>query len=364
MLGGGFFIFLFIVPIILITVLVGIVGWVIRRKRRAHAGEGDPLAAKISKEDNISQLFIVLSILFFGVTLLALNRQWGSHFSWEEILFVTSVAATVVAYFLRVTYALPIGLLGFFIWWGAQGNVWADSIRSSSVLAGSAFIALLYYLAGYLHTLWPRFKRFSTIYIVLGLFYVTGLLFAFSTKPGLMSLSGMTKGMPPWGSRQISAALLLFVLGVFASIAAAIIKKLLPAFEAGAVIVVFSIFAIIAFLPQQTFLVGKSYNSLGSFTAGGITWTVIFNLAIFFELLGMIFMGYVKREGKLINIGTLLLFILIFLKYIDWFFTFLSKSAFFIGAGILLFAVGWFMERSRRSMVGAVRKASGEPTTQ
>ena len=62
-------------------------------------------------------------------------------------------------------------------------------------------------------------------------------------------------------------------------------------------------------------------------------------------------MGYVKKEKWLINLGAAFLFMLIIVKYFDWFFTFLDKSIFFIGAGILLFIVGWLMEKGRRNIL-------------
>jgi len=47
---------------------------------------------------------------------------------------------------------------------------------------------------------------------------------------------------------------------------------------------------------------------------------------------------------------------LIFVKYFDWFFTFLDKSVFFISAGVLLFVVGWLMEKGRRYMLAEIEE--------
>jgi uncharacterized membrane protein len=82
--------------------------------------------------------------------------------------------------------------------------------------------------------------------------------------------------------------------------------------------------------------------------------TLIYNIAIFLELFGLIYLGYMRGETWLINFGALFLFLLIIAKYFDWFFTFLDKSIFFIGAGILFFVVGWIMERGRRYMISNI----------
>ena len=40
----------------------------------------------------------------------------------------------------------------------------------------------------------------------------------------------------------------------------------------------------------------------------------------------------------------------------DWFFTFFDKSIFFISAGIILFIVGWFMEKGRKYMLSITKE--------
>ena len=72
-------------------------------------------------------------------------------------------------------------------------------------------------------------------------------------------------------------------------------------------------------------------------------------------MLGIILVGYLRKESWHVNMGVVLLFILILVKYFDWFYTFLDKSLFFIGAGILMFAVGWLMERARKRVLFSMR---------
>ena len=77
---------------------------------------------------------------------------------------------------------------------------------------------------------------------------------------------------------------------------------------------------------------------------------------LFSEIVGIIFLGYFNNKNFFINLGIVFMSILIFVKYFDWFFAFLDKSIFFIGAGTLLFVVGWFMEKGRRYMLSAIKK--------
>ena len=133
-------------------------------------------------------------------------------------------------------------------------------------------------------------------------------------------------------------------------------------FEVLAVLALAALFGIIALLPQQTMFAqaGRSYEIYGGgeLSGSGTLWAFIFNFVVFFELLGLMFSGYIRQESWLINLGALFLFLLIVVKYFDWFFTSLDKSIFFIGAGIFLFVVGWFMEKGRRYMISGIKTQS------
>ena len=80
--------------------------------------------------------------------------------------------------------------------------------------------------------------------------------------------------------------------------------------------------------------------------------------------MGVIFVGYGRKEKWLINLGIFFLFIFILVKYFDWFFDFLDKSVFFIGAGVLLFAVGWFMGKGRRYMLSEMKNKNNDASAE
>lgn len=361
--GFGYNPFLLTSPLLLLasTVITFVTGWMVRKKMPSEVeimAKKGHLQISLSKEDNISQLFLLLSIFFLGITLLSFNRELDNPFSWQTILFITSVIGLFSAYYLKALYLLLFGLIGITSWWSAQASSWAeiDGVKTSAIFAGLMLTALIYYLLGHLHEKELKWKRFSVVYLVLGIISITGVLFFFSTKLGLSTLGDITKGGSLFGSWQI--ALSLFVLSVsFIGLALYnTVKRLISPYEFLFVVLVGLLFGIVASLPEQSMFVGvTNYHYGRELSEGGALWSVIFNGAIFFELLGLIFSGYLKRETWMINMGALFLFILIIVKYFDWFFTFLDKSMFFIGAGILLFGVGWFMEKSRRYMISNIK---------
>lgn len=360
--GFGYNPFLLTSPLLLLasTLITFATGWVIRKKMPSEmemmAKKGH-LQLSLSKEDGISQIFLLLSIFFLGITLLSFNRELGSPFSWQIILFTTSAISLFSAYYLKALYLLLFGLIGVNAWWSVQASSWAeiDGVKTSAIFVGLILVALICYLLGYLHERELKWKRFSIVYSILGIISVTGLLFFFSTKSGLSALGDITKGGLLFGSWQI--ALSLFILSVsFVGLALYnTAKRLMSPYEFLFVMLIGLLFGAIASLPQQSMFLGSTSYYKRELSSGGVLWSIIFNGAIFFELLGLIFLGYLKKETWMINIGALFLFILIIVKYFDWFFTFLDKSMFFIGAGILLFGVGWFMEKSRRYMISNIK---------
>lgn len=345
-------------------VIIGLIVFFARRRKKGTHPANDQewyLQLALSKEDVVSQFFILLSIFFLGVTLLAFNRDLGDPFSWRTILFITSALSLVSAYYLKALYSLAFGLIAITAWWGAQAAEWIQGkdIKISVILAGLAFVALLFYSLGHLHERDIKWKRFALVYLILGIISITGALFFFSSKPGLSALGDMTKGALFFGSWQITLSLFIFLATLIGVALYAVAKKLFSPFEFLAVLLLTFLFGVIALLPQQSmFIQANSYDFYygdQKLSNSGVLWAIIFNFAVFFELLGLIFSGYLRRETWLINLGALFLFLLIIVKYFDWFFTFLDKSIFFIGAGILLFAVGWFMERERRRLISDIK---------
>lgn len=332
-------------PILIVGLLVLFIG---RRRLQFALSE---------KEDVVSQLFLLLSFFFLGVTLLSFNCDFGEPLSWEAILFITSSLGLISAYYLKTIYTLVFSLVGLTGWWSAQAAQWIDGkeIKTSALFAGLSFLALLFYSLGHLHEKQMKFKRFALVYLVLGIISITGALFFFSTKLGIREIGEMTKGASFFGSWQLTLLLFVFLVSLTGVTLYTAAQKLLSHFELLAVFVLTCLFGITALLPEQTMFVQTGRYGSNELSSTGVLWALIYNFAIFFELLGLILSGYLRRETWLINLGALFLFLLIIVKYFDWFFTFLDKSIFFIGAGILLFVVGWFMEKGRRYMISNIK---------
>ncbi len=349
------------------VLIIGLIIFFVHRRRKTSHPLTDNnwyLQFALSKEDAVSQFFLLLAFFFLGLTLQGFNHDFGDPVSWRVILFVTSALGLASAYYLKTIYTLIFSLIGLISWWGAEAAVWMDAktIQSSALFAGLAFLALLFFSLGHLHEKQMKYRRFALIYLILGIMFITASLFLFSTQIGIELLGSMTKGQSFTESWQLSLSLLVFLFALLIVTIYAHLQKLISSFELAAVCLLAALFAIIALLPEQSMYLrsGGIYDFYATarsnnLSSTGLLWAVIFNLLTFFELLGLVFSGYVRGEKWLINFGAVFLFLLIIIKYSDWFFTSLDKSIFFIGAGILMFALGWFMEKGRRYMLATIK---------
>ncbi len=336
--------------------------FLIKRRSKRFRGKSF-LDIASSQEDMVSQVFFLLALFSLGVTLSALNRDMGDLVEWQTIILFTTIVGFFIAYYFKILYCLPVSIISFIIWWGVKAADWVDGkdIRSSVVFAGAVLISLSLYVVGNIHKINWKFKRFSLVYVVFGIISVTAFLFFLSNRWGMQSLQEMTEGKMIFGSWQITVSFLVIVLSLVLSLGYTFFKKYISKYEAATVACVAGFFVCLPFFPQlQLFETSSAYRdyyfSAKEFSSFGIIWAFTFNVFIFLEILGIILLGYIQRQEWLINLGALFLFILIGVKYFDWFFTFFDKSIFFISAGIILFIVGWFMEKGRKYMLSITKE--------
>jgi len=365
-----FYIFAYLIVIILIVLLIVRVAMHFINKKSGGVGLKGINSLNRSREDSAAQFFYLISLLFLGLSLLILNKDFGQIVSWEKIIFVTAAIAIFVAYRFKAILALLLGLSLTVFWWVAQNAHWIEKsfekkmqLQSTVILGGLVFLFLIFYILAQLHNKELRFKRFALSYNYLGLLPIVILFFALSTEIGLEMLQEMTHGLSFINTWQIAISMFLLIIVLIISLLYALMKKSLSIPEAAVIILIGFLFLIISFLPEQSLFISTKKYYDRTLSGTGYLWAFIFNLLAFLQMIGIIFLGYFKKEEKLVNLGAFFLFLFILMKYFDWFFTFMNKSIFFIGAGILLFAVGWFMEKGRRYMIATI-KTSNQDTIQ
>jgi uncharacterized membrane protein len=78
-----------------------------------------------------------------------------------------------------------------------------------------------------------------------------------------------------------------------------------------------------------------------------------FNLLYALQVLGVIVLGYLRRNRAYINLGLVFFVLEVIARYFDFFWKLLPRSLFFIGGGLLLLAGGIVLEKKRRNVLAS-----------
>ena len=89
-------------------------------------------------------------------------------------------------------------------------------------------------------------------------------------------------------------------------------------------------------------------------------YTIVFNALFALSVLGLMVSGYLQeREGRVnLSLGLIALFVIS--RYFEYSPSLFDRSLVFVGAGVILLAGGFLLERGRRKMLDAMRAGEGE----
>lgn len=357
----GFILFFFLMLLILggiaLIFFIGLWRIFVRKPKSIDNDKHWYLRVAFSSEHFFSDIFLTLGLgLLFGL-LFALNRSLHGLVEVQTVLLVTTIFAFIIGYYLKALYPVIAAILASYSWWFIQAGIWiggntvlsTPDIQPVAIVVGTVFISLLLYVVGMVHDNKKAWKRFGVVYSLVGILGVTLLFFFLSTRVGIEAFEDLYKGSLIFSSWQLTTGVLILGLLVLGAIAEAARRKAISLREVSVAIVLLLFSGALLFLPVDTYdLVDYNKYGVRELNTYGSIWAIIFNVISFLLMFGILLSGYLRRESWQINLGAFLLFILIIVKYFDWFFEFLDKSLFFLLAGLLMLAVGYFMEKGRR----------------
>jgi hypothetical protein len=314
-----------------------------RRRGVAHdpwAGEHWYMRPATSGDDLLSQLFAALAAILLSTAVLVLARQLG----WSSFSLRT---------------AILLGPVGAYTWVGMWLFQWAPTgpVGSVAAVSGMALLAACLWALGRLHELSIRTRRFGFFYWVSGLVGLVTTLFWSSSQFSLAAARTAAAAPVLLGTWRLALG-----LGTLAVVCAVLLgfwvrraPKAWPEIAALAVVaVVFFAYATVPPIPA-TLTAGDLFaGTTPNLTPVGLAWALGMNALLLASLLGLVALGYARREDWLVTLGAILLFGFVLFKYFDWLFTFLDRSLAFVVAGLLLLGVGVLMERGRHYVIKAM----------
>jgi uncharacterized membrane protein len=286
-------------------------------------GGGDALRLR---RPIVGEALVFLGALLFGAGLFLVGQMYHVQ-AHDPLAFLVWTAAVVPMALLERTRPLAaLGILTFGAW-----------IVYELVDAGGGGEDLLAYLP------------------VVGAFYGTAL-FAWGTWLGDEVFSGPMRGFgyafAAFGTfvftfreavDELDAAAVGTVetVGMAALVAAALVGAALLAvtrtrptarYEAAALAAVVALMSAAVLVPEGV---------------DAVVYPILFNILLAGLALGAIVVGYANDEAWLVNSGIALVAIDVFARYVDFFWELLPRSLGFLGAGVLLLALAFGLERQR-----------------
>ena len=90
-------------------------------------------------------------------------------------------------------------------------------------------------------------------------------------------------------------------------------------------------------------------------------YTIVFNVLFALSVLGILVSGYLQGNEGRVNLALALIALFIISRYFEYSTTLFDLSLVLVGAGIILLAGGFLLERGRRRLLTAMRAGEGRP---
>jgi uncharacterized membrane protein len=319
------------------------------------------------------------AIMFWGIgaLLMAWTTELVPVLALSSLLFTTwsimEIAESNPVYyylaFMSLTFALAyrqyskhvivLNILGIGAWlWGAA-FVWLSPYHS--FYSEHIIIIIILYLFGILAYSAGYFNHFSSKTIGLAFWYrFIGLILLFigiyflSFKEMISNIHSFcerTKSMPNVLTGLTVLSIVTFLI-VLSNILFKQSKTKSFRYEMIALIfLLFFIFLVLSY-PVNQESASRYYHESPAI----VYYSIFFNIVLFASIIGSIVMGYLNSEVSFIYLGLVAFIINLITRYVEYAWSMMDKSLFFVVGGIMLLASGYYMERLRRKLVERIKK--------
>ena len=300
--------------------------------------------------ERVGSAVIFLGAVFFGVGIHLVAQLYNVSLNDPKLFLYWFLGVIPLAYLTRsqAIMFLAVGLflsaVGFWLW------QWLDHESTSVIVAFSLFLVLglLLYRLGRLQALVERTRPYAAAYDILGLLTVFGALYLLTFREWYDDFryhgAGFVKDFVLvgdfWWLLHTGAALTL--LALVAGAAWRLTQRrpwqTLP-YEASASLV----------------LLVAAYLSIYLAVRDDVFYPILFNALLFLGIVGVLFVGYIQGQERLINIALVFFGLDVVSRYFEFSWALLDRSLVFVVAGLLLLVGAFVLERGRRTVFERIR---------
>jgi uncharacterized membrane protein len=296
------------------------------------------LRERTGRLPRVGEALYLLGVLLFGAALFLVGQMYHVEAHDPLALLLWGAAAAAVALVVgsrAISWAALLILTG---WVGFEAGTALEG--SGEDATGLAVLAVFYGGALYglgtvalerVRARWLTETGFASGGRALGLLLAAAGLFVFTFSEAADELGEAGRSLD--GSLQ-AALLVVAALALASAVVLALSARPSARYESGA-------FAIAVAVLLVGVLAGGS----------GDLYAVVFNLLFAALALGTIYAGYLNDEPWLVNFGVVLVAIDLIARYFDVFWSAVPRSAGLIGAGVLVLAIAYLLERQRKQLL-------------
>jgi uncharacterized membrane protein len=293
----------------------------------------------------VGSAVLLLGVVLFisGVFLVAQIYNMSVDSTWLYLIVAAGVLPVAYAFGSRIVLLIGIGAgVSWVIAEIVQRYEDTSKFEASLVIIGVFGIAV--YAIGRLHGVRAALVRYGEVYMFAGTLITLSLVYLF-TFIGLWDTlieDGVESYASPAG---VYVSIIVAVVLVTAALWVARDERD-SAIEAAALLGMLAIAGVVATWPAWT------------------GYALIFNVIFFGAGVGFIARGYTQSDERFVNFGLAIVALGLMTRYVDFFWSMMAGSAFFIIGGVLLLAGAFAAERFRRGLLEAMNGGpnDGEPS--
>jgi len=312
--------------LILFTIGIYFVGWRLKFEKKTHPKIGTAL--------------IFLGSLLFGANLILISQIYHIRIEYSNLILVWALAILPLAYFTRSSLILGLSSVLTFSW-GIFSLFSQERFYyfSQAITFPLAYYLSLFLILGIIVPLAYRFKSravqsINVIETITWLGVIASMLwFAKSDNP------------------VVDFCLFLLLIGVIIFALGEIQSKSETYRSFGEIYYTFGLLLIFLTSFILTFpQVHQNGESQIPFLA------ILFNILLFGEICGAVYLGIQKRKEYFVNMGTVFFGLLILARYFSLSWSLGARAFAFILGGILLILGSYFIDKMRRKLIQKIRE--------
>lgn len=300
---------------------------------------------------------ILLAALFYGAGIHLVAQVYHVPVNDPNLFAYWFLGVLPLAYLTRSQPILVLAVGLFLAAVGFRLVPWLEGAVNAPLLVFALYLVLglMLYSLGKLQAQFGRTRSYTRVYEILGLVTTFGPLY-------LLTFRSWFEGQPykQWamaGDIATGFWLLFYIatalaLVAFAATVAFHSRRRLPwqtlLYEGAAALL------LLVAVYSPLYLVAV-FSALHLAVGSNLFYPIVFNFLLLLGLIGLVFVGYFRRQEVWINIALVFFSVDAVTRYFEFSWTLFDRSLVFVLAGVILLVGGFFLERGRRRMFERMR---------